>query len=403
MPQDVAEDIQHLPPTASSVKSSGSPASRQIFGLDLIRFAAALLVMMHHLGFAIWAKGYVATSYTYLGPYVWSGWIGVEIFFVLSGFIIAYSAQGATASGFVKNRFLRLYPAAWICSCLTLAVVLLNRQPVVAGAIFPAWLRCMVLSPHGPYLDGSYWTLPVEVTFYAAVFGLLLLGRIRALGLMMSVVGVFGAVSWMYGAAYSCGLIQPGGRGLHYLGFFFRSSWLTPLVFTNCCFFTIGTLLWLCLFERVTVSRIVVLLICVGGALAEIREHAHAISFFFGVHYSMKAPFIEWSLAVAAIIFSVRWNVVVGRWLGVRGAAVARRLGLITYPLYLIHQEMGMALISRLHTFMPDLVALILTMIVMIAAAFAIHSWLEKPLQRFLRERAFHSKRQMPAPAGTLP
>jgi peptidoglycan/LPS O-acetylase OafA/YrhL len=88
----------------------------QIIGLDIVRCVAALYVMLYHYGCWIWAgnnlPGIIGAQDHWMAPFSWPGWVGVEIFFVLSGFVIAYSAQGNTASGFAKRRIIRLYPTA---------------------------------------------------------------------------------------------------------------------------------------------------------------------------------------------------------------------------------------------------------------------------------------------------
>ncbi len=92
---------------------------RHVLGLDLIRLLAALLVMAYH--FAFWhstrgqniltdAFGVIST----VGRPLNFGWIGVEIFFVLSGYVIAFSAVGTRSPVFLRNRFLRLAPGSWI-------------------------------------------------------------------------------------------------------------------------------------------------------------------------------------------------------------------------------------------------------------------------------------------------
>src|ERR1700761_8067138 len=108
-------------------------SDRHIIGLDVIRFCAALMVMLFHLAYWSWAPAETLTKsvtggiarFPSLAPFVWAGWVGVEIFFVISGFVIAYSASGATPWAFLRSRLLRLYPSAWVCATATLVTVLL--------------------------------------------------------------------------------------------------------------------------------------------------------------------------------------------------------------------------------------------------------------------------------------
>ena len=69
---------------------------QRLIGVDLVRILAALVVTIVH---------YFPTGLP-------SGWVGVQIFFVLSGYVIAASAQSGSAGDFVRSRFLRLFPGA---------------------------------------------------------------------------------------------------------------------------------------------------------------------------------------------------------------------------------------------------------------------------------------------------
>jgi hypothetical protein len=142
--------------------------------MDLIRFAAAFMVAGFHLFHRVWLPDYFGGNPELLRvgealhhPFRW-GAVGVPIFFTLSGFVIAFSADGRSAGAFARSRILRLFPAAWICASLTLTVRW--GETGVAGD----YLRSLVLWPTGPWIDGVYWTLGIELVFYAAIICVLL-------------------------------------------------------------------------------------------------------------------------------------------------------------------------------------------------------------------------------------
>ncbi|MGD5438086.1 hypothetical protein QUS99_22630, partial [Xanthomonas citri pv. citri] len=101
--------------------------------LDPLRFAAALGVAIFPQIFWSWAwvsigvpgfERHVAADVLYpsAAPFTWFGWVGVEIFFVISGFVIANSASQASPGEFLLGRALRLYPAVWVCATATFLV-----------------------------------------------------------------------------------------------------------------------------------------------------------------------------------------------------------------------------------------------------------------------------------------
>ena len=94
-----------------------------LFGLDLLRLLAAALVVLNHFGAFSSARPDVGKPFAFpiLHFATGFGWVGVEIFFVISGFVIALSARGATPDGFIKRRALRIFPALWICSLVIIA------------------------------------------------------------------------------------------------------------------------------------------------------------------------------------------------------------------------------------------------------------------------------------------
>ena len=152
--------------------------------LDLLRFLAACAVMLFH--------------YTYLGPqnHAWSasfpllerifkyGYLGVDVFFILSGFVILLTAYDKDAIAFTVARIVRLYPAYWICVTLTAVAIVLtgtNHNPItVLQYLANLTMAHSFLGIRD--VSGVYWTLAVELQFYFLIFLVLLTGQIRRLG-----------------------------------------------------------------------------------------------------------------------------------------------------------------------------------------------------------------------------
>jgi peptidoglycan/LPS O-acetylase OafA/YrhL len=85
--------------------------------------------------------------------------------------VIAYSAEGRTATGFAIARFSRIYPTFVFCMTLTcLAIVFLG--PPHFETSFRQWTANLFIAATAfrqPYMDASYWSLVIEVMFYAWV------------------------------------------------------------------------------------------------------------------------------------------------------------------------------------------------------------------------------------------
>ncbi|GGE03159.1 acyltransferase [Tsuneonella deserti] len=167
------------------------PAGRAA-ALDLGRFIAALAVYGYHMLYLDVQVGRIPWA-SALGPIMSYGYLGVNFFFMLSGYVICRSAEGATRFEFARNRATRLYPAFVICGVLT-SLMLIVAGHGVSPLRFVANMTFQAKALGFSFLDPVYWSLAAETLFYAAVFliviGPALRSRLRMVLVVWAVLAV---------------------------------------------------------------------------------------------------------------------------------------------------------------------------------------------------------------------
>jgi peptidoglycan/LPS O-acetylase OafA/YrhL len=295
--------------------------SQRVAELDLLRLFAATAVVIYHYTYSPLFDGQLSPT-TFNGLQLLSryGYLGVDLFFMISGFVILWSADGKTPAQFVRSRFLRLYPMFWIGMAITLLTLLIADRAngftlvdIVANiTMLPRYLG-------SPLLDSVYWTLAVEFKFYVCIFFALLLRQ------MQSIEG------WIY--AWLAALI---------IGAAVRSQILDWLTIAPHGFFFVGGAI--CYFIRkrgLSWFRVLALLLC---ADASMRAAALDTNGFTTSTLPADPRHITACVAVFyAVLFLISVNVV-----RLRDSSAIVGLGALTYPLYLLHNEIGKALFAKL-------------------------------------------------------
>lgn len=304
---------------------------RSYIGLDLIRFAAAAMVALYHLVYFWWLPRHATpaefgAAFRPLAGLVDFGWVGVEVFFVISGFVIAFAAEGKSTRAFAVGRVARLYPGAWLCASITAIVMLAVGRP--DG---PGWLGSMLLSPVGPWIDGTYWTIGVEIWFYVLVGLTLFFAGSRRIPTLAWMLALGSSAFWTIRLA----LLAAGVHLDRYLGL-----WSQVLLLEFGCFFALGIAIWLSTksggWNR---TRLALVGASLPGCLIELAGHIRSTAQENQVAPGIT-PLLVWAAAIALMVWLVLGNERLHARFG-HHAKTVRTVGLATYPLYLIHSNVG--------------------------------------------------------------
>jgi exopolysaccharide production protein ExoZ len=161
---------------ATAPVTSARSAPMVIYQLQYLRAIAAVSVVLCH-------ASYYVREYRD-DPRMWdifdrAGAFGVVLFFAISGYLMAQLAQSTSGLRFMVHRLIRIYPIYWLC---VFVVVSGNRLFGTTVSFDPL---ALLLVPGGTtsYALGVEWTLPFELTFYAIIFGIIVLRLPRFLPL----------------------------------------------------------------------------------------------------------------------------------------------------------------------------------------------------------------------------
>lgn len=354
---------------------------RRLAEIDGLRAVAVLAVVLYHY-FQAYSQHYPYGAG--LLPLAKYGDLGVELFFVISGFVITLSLAGQPGPWrFALKRLARLWPGLAVCSILTFAFIhsvdsSFSREVQGGLSGFAAsWTFTSQRFWHSAfgfdgYVDVVYWTLAIEIRFYllaAVIFWLAPAGHFAAAAplVLLMMQSLFAAVQFAV----------PG---------------LVPQV-------VVETLFLAC-------AHLFAAGITFAAVYAGARGKRQAALLFWSFAIAFYRAEDSWEAAFLALIFlavaacALRWRT--ARLLAWRPLA---DLGVISYPVYLLHNYIGVTLLSLLPPGLPYAVyvlaaGLVLAGIVLLSTA--VHHLVELPAQQavrsFLERRAGRGRAMRLAP-----
>ncbi|MER7969881.1 acyltransferase [Streptomyces sp. NPDC096080] len=357
------------PRAGSAAREDAAAPPGRLWALDGLRLVAALMVAAYHLGgrggevSRAWGAS-PAQRFPVLHTYFAYGCLGVQVFFVISGFVICMSGWGRGPRAFLASRAGRLLPAYWAAVVLVTAV---SALPVAALRTIPpsdALVNLTMLQqPLGAdRVLGVCWTLWAEVRFYV-LFALLVV----APGVTRRRVLVFCA-GWTLAAAVARGVREPLLDAVLMPGY-------AP-------FFVGGVGLYLVHRDRRDVPAWGVVaaswLIGQHQAVAALWRPAHAGAFSHRTAAGIVLVVTLGFAAVAAVALARPRRAAVP-WLTAAGA--------LTFPFYLVHEHLGWPLVRALHggLGLPPAPALALAVAALLVLAWLLHRTVERPLGPRLR------------------
>jgi len=362
------KEILDLSPSTQESAYQQISSGVRVAELDGLRGLAAVLVVVAHY------FGEVRHSL----PGLALGWVGVDLFFVLSGFLIgSIILERKNSPNFLRvfycRRGLRIIPIYLLTLCFVLLLLAINQPAPWIDAPLPAlsymtFTQNIVMAATGNY--GTHWLLPTWTLAVEEQFYLVIPLLIMTLPSRYLLAAIFG------GIAMGCGV-----RAM-----FYWAEWVAGgqvLLVSRCDILLCGVLVAYILHQRIVVDKLTLRLIALAAALGFLLASVHYRLTNSSLHL-VFSPLLIATLFAAYVLLAVRgWE-----FLRPLRSARWRFFGSISYGLYLVHQPVAGAMHGLILGGRPDIGSLsqlavtVAALIASIGIAWTSWNFIEAPLVR---------------------
>lgn len=352
----------------------------RLASLDILRVVAALAVVAFHFLFRGAAgERMIDVAYPTLAALALPGYLGVNLFFLISGFVIAWSAEGRDGIGFAVARFARIYPGFVASMTITFVVLLFAADPRWPVGVQQYLANLFVLSPAlgQPFVDGVYWSIVLELVFYFWVALALLLGVFERWKLSL-------VAGWLVVCAANEFFVGSGAARLLFItefGPWFAGGILVHHVYSR------G---W-------SIAPAVLMAAAFALSCAMLPITAGWMQATYGTSLGMGA------LVAANVVIHLLLPAAIAMRRFVPASPLVIMLGGLTYPLYLLHQNIGYVAINALAPTLGASLAALAALALICLASWLVWRFVETPGRRatvkFL-SRLLSRVRLLPSPVA---
>lgn len=332
-------------------------APKQYFpALDVLRFFAAGWVVLFH--YFLFFGGQVH-FYRY-------GNLGVQLFFIISGFVIAESIQGKSLKQFAFGRWARLFPLFWIACTLTYIVTLFAGT----GIHFSTYLIDMTIIGYNAVpneaVDAVYWSLTVELFFYMFIGLFVYVFKYKNIRFFYWLWALVATVFFSFGISN------------HMIG--------KLLLIRHASYFIFGGMLFLIINAYLKKEKQKALDVCLLVYIAVLSVVVLPVSnppyFVPNVAdgFYVRLIHVLYFVSVPILLLAFRST-------SKKVAKVTLLLGGLTYPLYLIHQRIGLIVIDAIKGVVGKGFATFIVIVAVLLASYGLYK-LDRKISRYLKRFA---------------
>lgn len=321
--------------------------------LDAFRGLAAMAVVLYHFTtrYSQIFNTETSLSFSY-------GWLGVPVFFILSGFVIHLTIDKCdSAKEFLIRRFFRLYPTYWIAVLCTLLVIVISG--ISSDFSFFQFSSLDVLMNFTMWheffgfhhVDGAYWSLLPELLFYLLMSFLFVVKSIDRYYLYNSALLLLCCVHYFFPLPIIGKILS-----LHYILLFMIGIAFYRLHTNRANFF-----------EHIFIF----LNLSIGVLLYNVAQPSVSVKLLFFLFFAVIILYylfiygkLKFLIAVKPLIF----------------------LGNISYALYLVHQNIGYVVIYQLEDIIGHFFSMIIAIAIAIFLAYIITYKIEPTFRKGLKK-----------------